>query len=77
MKDEEDGEDNPENEENKPKISNKKKNSDVVPLKRPIIFICNDMYAKALMPLRDFALTVKIEESHPERLIKRLRQICK
>jgi hypothetical protein len=35
------------------------------------------MYAKALMPLREIALTIKIGESHPEKLIQRLRYICK
>lgn len=56
-------------------MSRRKK--DVVELKRPIIFICNDLYAKALMPLRDLALNIKIEEANPERLLKRLRHICK
>ena len=55
----------------------KKKDTDVVELKRPIIFICNDMYAKALTPLREIALTVKIEESEPDRLLSRLRVICR
>ncbi len=55
----------------------KKKDTDVVPLVRPIIFICNDMYAKALMPLREIALAIKIGESSPDKLIQRLRYICK
>ena len=43
--------------ENEPKKPNKKKkDTDVVSLKRPIIFICNDMYSRALAPLRDSAL---------------------
>jgi chromosome transmission fidelity protein 18 len=35
------------------------------------------MYAKALMPLREIALAIKIGESHPDKLIQRLRYICK
>jgi DNA polymerase III delta prime subunit len=35
------------------------------------------MYAKALNPLREICLTVKIEESQPERLLSRLRTICR
>jgi chromosome transmission fidelity protein 18 len=57
-------------------IKPKKKDTDVVPLRRPIIFICNDIYAKALLPLKDFALNVKINEANPQRLIERLREIC-
>ena len=55
----------------------KKKVSDVVPLIRPIIFICNDLYAKALAPLREIALTIKIAEANYERLVNRLSFICK
>ena len=70
---------NPDNNENEEKKVNKKKkkDTDVVQLRRPIIFICNDMYAKALNPLREICLTVKIEESQPERLLSRLRTICR
>lgn len=46
-------------------------------LKRPIIFICNDAYAKALMPLKEIALQIKIEGSSYDRLLQRLRHICK
>jgi hypothetical protein len=35
------------------------------------------MYAKALMPLREIALAIKIGESNPGKLIQRLRYICK
>ena len=59
------------------KPNKKKKDTDVVSLRRPIILICNDMYAKALAPIRDIALTVKIEEAQPERLLSRLRTICR
>lgn len=64
-------------EESKAQLKKKQKDTDVVPLVRPIIFICNDMYAKALMPLREIALAIKIGESNPDKLIQRLRYICK
>jgi hypothetical protein len=35
------------------------------------------MYSRALAPLRDIALQLKIEESSPERLLSRLRVICR
>lgn len=64
--------------ENEPKKPNRKnKDTDIVQLKRPIIFICNDMYSRVLAPLRDIALQLKIEESSPERLLSRLRIICR
>lgn len=55
----------------------KNKDTDVVPLQRPLIFICNDIYARALLPLKEIALTVKIEEASREKLVTRLREICK
>lgn len=56
----EDLENDEENEEIKLANKKKKKDTDVVPMRRPIIFICNDMYARALAPLREIALTIKI-----------------
>jgi len=35
------------------------------------------MYSKQLIPLREIALTIKIEEASPSLLLKRLRFICK
>ena len=35
------------------------------------------MYARALAPLREIALSVKIEESNPKKLLERIRHICK
>lgn len=61
----------------KVEVKKKKKDTDVLQLKRPIIFICNDMYARALAPLREIALSVKIEESNPKKLLERIRYICK
>ena len=42
--------------ESKKTKSKKKKNSDVREIKRPIIFICNNLYSKALRPLKEIAL---------------------
>lgn len=49
------------------------KNDNAFDLQRPIIFICNDLYTKALRPLKEISLQVKIAESDPRRLIQRLR----
>ena len=51
----------------------KSKNKNVV--KRPIICICNDLYAKVLMPLRKEALVFNIK-ADPIKLEKRIRDIC-
>jgi chromosome transmission fidelity protein 18 len=50
-----------------------KSNKNVV--KRPIICICNDLYAKVLMPLRKEALVFNIK-ADPAKLEKRIRDIC-
>lgn len=50
-----------------------RKNDNIFELQRPIIFICNDLYTKALRPLKEISLQVKIGESDPRRLISRLR----
>lgn len=44
-------------------------------VKRPIICICNDLYAKVLMPLRKEALVFNIK-ADPAKLEKRLKDIC-
>lgn len=54
----------------------KKKDDGIRELRRPIIFICNDAYAKALMPLKEIALQIKIDASSHDRLLSRLRYIC-
>ena len=46
-------------------------------LNRPIICICNDLYAPALRPLRDVALVVHFRAPSSDRLAARLQQICK
>ncbi|KXZ54843.1 hypothetical protein GPECTOR_4g915 [Gonium pectorale] len=46
------------------------------PLARPIICICNDLYAPALRPLRDVARVFHFTPPSTERLVARLAQIC-
>ena len=43
------------------KTTNKRERDDHPPLKRPIIFICNDYYSKNLAPLKEIVLPVKVE----------------
>ncbi|KAL4457647.1 hypothetical protein ABPG75_012512 [Micractinium tetrahymenae] len=46
------------------------------PLMRPIICICNDLYAPALRPLRDVAKVFHFKKPQAERLAQRLQAIC-
>ncbi|WVQ93642.1 hypothetical protein IAU59_000718 [Kwoniella sp. CBS 9459] len=54
----------------------KKSNTPARPLRRPIICICNDLYASSLRPLRPFARVVRFRKPQPQFLVKRLREIC-
>ncbi|OCF36301.1 hypothetical protein I316_02176 [Kwoniella heveanensis BCC8398] len=54
----------------------KKSNTPARPLRRPIICICNDLYATSLRPLRPFARVVRFRKPQPQFLVKRLREIC-
>ncbi|GAB4820762.1 hypothetical protein N2152v2_007808 [Parachlorella kessleri] len=46
------------------------------PLMRPIICICNDLYAPALRPLRDVAQVFHFRKPQAERLAQRLQVVC-
>ncbi|KIJ23687.1 hypothetical protein M422DRAFT_104238, partial [Sphaerobolus stellatus SS14] len=46
------------------------------PLLRPIIAICNDLYASSLAKLRQHARIVRFNRPPDVRLVKRLRDIC-
>ena len=46
------------------------------PLMRPIICICNDLYAPALRPLREIAQIFQFRRPSAERLAHRLSSIC-
>ncbi|WWC60447.1 uncharacterized protein I303_103019 [Kwoniella dejecticola CBS 10117] len=54
----------------------KKSNTPARPLRRPIICICNDLYATTLRPLRPFARVIRFKKPQPQILVKRLREIC-
>lgn len=56
--------------------SNKKSNLSLS-IRRPIIFICNDLYAKSIKPLRKDGLVINIKKVNPDRLLERLVFICK
>lgn len=45
-------------------------------LRRPIICICNDLYAPALRPLRAAAKVLHFRAPAKERLVLRLQYIC-
>lgn len=38
-------------------------------LRRPVIFVCNNLYCRALKPLREVALQIRIRESSQDRLL--------
>ena len=46
------------------------------PLLRPIICICNDMYASSLTKLRTHARIIRLTRAADVHLVKRLREIC-
>lgn len=46
------------------------------PLLRPIICICNDLYASALAKLRPIARIIRFNKPNDYRLVNRLREIC-
>lgn len=54
-----------------------KKKQERFEIRRPIIFICNEFYAKAVKSLRDATIPVKITEADSTRLLQRLRLISK
>lgn len=47
------------------------------PLIRPLICICNDQYASVLRPLRQLAKIFVLDTPSPQRLITRLKFICR
>ncbi|ANB15398.1 Ctf18p [Sugiyamaella lignohabitans] len=63
-----------ENTASKPNHKGKKKRSKL--LLRPIIAVCNDVYASSLRNLRPFAEVVHYTKSAPSAVVTRLREIC-
>ncbi|GJN87911.1 hypothetical protein Rhopal_000866-T1 [Rhodotorula paludigena] len=58
------------------KPSRKSKGKQPRPLLRPIICICNDLYAPVLRPLRPLAKIIRFTPPTSAMLVKRLRTIC-
>ncbi|XP_064073620.1 chromosome transmission fidelity protein 18 homolog [Vanessa tameamea] len=58
------------------KEEGKKKNK-TQPLKRPVIAICNDLYATSLRPLRACALVVAVRGAGAARVCARLRRVAR
>jgi chromosome transmission fidelity protein 18 len=52
----------------------KKKN---IRLQRPIVCVCNDVYAPALRPLKEHAIIIELHHAQQSAVVERLRQICK
>lgn len=57
---------------NQPQANQKEK----IQIKRPIIFICNDIYAKGLRELRKKAIVFHFRKTSTEKMISRLKEIC-
>ncbi|KAL0821545.1 hypothetical protein ABMA28_004999 [Loxostege sticticalis] len=53
-----------------------KKKAKTQPLKRPVIAICNDLYATSLRPLRPVALIIHVGGVSLQRLSSRLARVC-
>ncbi|XP_049876010.1 chromosome transmission fidelity protein 18 homolog [Pectinophora gossypiella] len=56
--------------------SKKKGKATAHPLRRPVIAICNDLYATSLRPLRPIALVVHVSGVSLPRLTSRLSHVC-
>ena len=54
-----------------------KKKTKLKPLLRPVICICNDLYAPSLRPLRPLALLLKVPPTDPGRLVSRLLRVAR
>lgn len=59
------------------KLKKKKENGAKFEIRRPIIFICNELYTPSVRALRDATLQIKIEHSDPKYLFERLRKIAR
>ncbi|CAI5741898.1 unnamed protein product [Peronospora destructor] len=47
------------------------------PLTRPLICVCNELYASVLRPLRQMAKIFTLNTPHSQRLVTRLKHICR
>ncbi|KAF3457642.1 hypothetical protein FNV43_RR02300 [Rhamnella rubrinervis] len=69
------GKENVSKEENRQRTSTKKGRK-IAPLLRPVICICNDLYAPALRPLRQIAKVHIFVQPTVSRVVSRLKHIC-
>ncbi|KAG8905214.1 hypothetical protein FRB99_000483 [Tulasnella sp. 403] len=60
----------------KRKAGEKRNGKDKQPLLRPIICICNDLWAPSIVKLRAIARIVRFHPAAPTQLVKRLREVC-
>ena len=59
------------------KPQGKRKHKTVAKLTRPVICICNDVYAPALRELRQLAQVIDLKRPSTEKLVERLSVICR
>lgn len=59
------------------KASSKRKQKTIAKLTRPVICICNDVYAPALRELRQLAQVIDLKRPATEQLVERLSVICR
>ncbi|XP_052751169.1 chromosome transmission fidelity protein 18 homolog [Galleria mellonella] len=57
-------------------VAEGKKKAKTHPLRRPVIAICNDLYATSLRPLRSVALVIQVGGATSERVVRRLSRIA-
>eukprot|EP01134_Creolimax_fragrantissima_P006155 CFRG6155T1 len=60
-----------------PQTKKRKKSKTKGHLKRPIICICNNLYAPALRPLRNVAHILRVTDTSVRKLVHRLNGICR
>ncbi|CAH0482061.1 unnamed protein product [Peronospora belbahrii] len=61
----------------KKKVGTKTAGKNYHPLTRPLICVCNDLYASVLRPLRQVAKIFMLDAPHSQRLITRLKYVCR
>jgi len=66
-----------EDEDRTKQLSQKKKRDTHPPLNRPIILVCNDGYARALKPMIDIVIRLKVPSAHKIRIKQRVQHILK
>ena len=60
-----------------PNQQSKRVKEDFPPLIRPIILVCNDGFARALAPMKDICLRIRVFASSRNRIHERIDEILK